>query len=132
MAETLFTVCNSSILPGWILLIVAPRWKWTHALIVTSCCPCLMGLVYIALLASNTRFAGRRIQRSCPTSPGCSTTRTACWRAGCTTWPSTCSSAAGRFATAQRVGVPHWLVVPCLILTFLLGPSGLVCYFAVR
>jgi hypothetical protein len=29
-------------------------------------------------------------------------------------------------------GIPHWLVVPCLILTFLFGPVGLLSYFAVR
>jgi Domain of unknown function (DUF4281) len=33
---------------------------------------------------------------------------------------------------AQRVGVPHWLVVPCLALTFVLGPVGLVTYFIIR
>ena len=33
---------------------------------------------------------------------------------------------------AQRVGVPHWLVVPCLALTFVLGPVGLITYFVIR
>jgi hypothetical protein len=33
---------------------------------------------------------------------------------------------------AARRGVPHWLVVPCLVLTFLLGPAGWLLYQAVR
>ena len=33
---------------------------------------------------------------------------------------------------AQKHGVPHLLVVPCLILTFMLGPIGLLLYFAIR
>ena len=33
---------------------------------------------------------------------------------------------------AARRGVPHWLVVPCLALTFLLGPAGWLLYRAVR
>ena len=33
---------------------------------------------------------------------------------------------------AQRHGFPHLLVIPCLLLTFLLGPIGLLCYMAVR
>ena len=33
---------------------------------------------------------------------------------------------------AQRVGVHHLLVAPCLLLTFLLGPVGLLLYFALR
>jgi hypothetical protein len=35
-----------------------------------------------------------------------------------------------RDAAAQRI--PHWAVVPCLILTFLLGPVGLLLYFTLR
>jgi hypothetical protein len=33
---------------------------------------------------------------------------------------------------AQRRGVPHWLLVPCLALTFLLGPAGWLLYQGVR
>ena len=33
---------------------------------------------------------------------------------------------------AARRGVPHWLVVPCLALTFMLGPAGWLLYRAVR
>jgi hypothetical protein len=33
---------------------------------------------------------------------------------------------------AARRGVTHWLVVPCLALTFLLGPAGWLLYQAVR
>jgi hypothetical protein len=33
---------------------------------------------------------------------------------------------------AQRRGIPHLLVVPALVLTFFLGPSGLLLYLAIR
>jgi hypothetical protein len=33
---------------------------------------------------------------------------------------------------ARDRGVPHLLVVPCLVLTFLLGPSGWLLYIIVR
>ncbi len=33
---------------------------------------------------------------------------------------------------AQAHNVPHLLLVPCLILTFMLGPIGLLSYFAIR
>ena len=33
---------------------------------------------------------------------------------------------------AQARNVPHLLLIPCLILTFMLGPIGLLAYFAVR
>lgn len=33
---------------------------------------------------------------------------------------------------ARRVGVHHLLLVPCLALTFLLGPVGLLLYLTLR
>lgn len=33
---------------------------------------------------------------------------------------------------AAERGVPHWALVPCLVLTFLAGPAGLLLYLAVR
>jgi Domain of unknown function (DUF4281) len=29
-------------------------------------------------------------------------------------------------------GIPHWLVIPCLGLTFMFGPIGLLAYFIIR
>jgi hypothetical protein len=33
---------------------------------------------------------------------------------------------------AQQRGIPHLLVVPALVLTFLFGPAGLLLYLAIR
>ena len=33
---------------------------------------------------------------------------------------------------ARQVGINHWLLVPALILTFMLGPVGLLIYFIMR
>jgi hypothetical protein len=33
---------------------------------------------------------------------------------------------------AQRLGLNHLLVIPCLALTFLFGPIGLMLYFLIR
>jgi len=33
---------------------------------------------------------------------------------------------------SQRHGIAHWLVVPCLVLTFALGPVGLGLYLVLR
>ena len=33
---------------------------------------------------------------------------------------------------AQQHGIPHLVIIPCLIMTFMLGPIGLLFYFAIR
>ena len=34
--------------------------------------------------------------------------------------------------TARRTGIPHWLLVPCLGMTFLFGPAGYLLFQFVR
>jgi len=34
--------------------------------------------------------------------------------------------------TARTASIPHLLILPCLALTFLFGPAGLLCFFALR
>lgn len=34
--------------------------------------------------------------------------------------------------TARADGIPHWAVVPCLVLTFLFGPAGLLAFAILR
>lgn len=33
---------------------------------------------------------------------------------------------------AAEQGIPHWAVLPCLLLTFLFGPVGLLLYASIR
>jgi hypothetical protein len=33
---------------------------------------------------------------------------------------------------AQKNGLPHLVVIPCLVMTFMLGPIGLLFYYAIR
>jgi hypothetical protein len=34
--------------------------------------------------------------------------------------------------TARTEAIPHWLVIPCLVLTFLFGPAGLLAFAVLR
>ena len=34
--------------------------------------------------------------------------------------------------TARTGGIPHWAVIPCLVLTFLFGPAGLLAFAILR
>lgn len=34
--------------------------------------------------------------------------------------------------TARAESIPHWAVIPCLILTFLFGPAGLLAFAVLR
>jgi hypothetical protein len=67
-----------------------------------------------------------------PEWQACSPTRGYCLPARSIVLFSTCLSGTGRSATPHEQQISCWLVLPCLILTFLFGPLGLLLYFAVR
>jgi len=33
---------------------------------------------------------------------------------------------------SQQHGIPHLVIIPCMLMTFMLGPVGLLFYFAIR
>ena len=129
--ETLFSICSTLVLPGWLLLVIAPRWKWTARLICAVLLPLVLALVYLYLIvthfgASEGGFGSlaevaRLFQNPHNLLAG---------------WIHYLAFdlfvGAWEVRDAQRVGLHHLLVVPCLLLTFFFGPVGLLLYFVLR
>ena len=44
--ETMFLVCNNALLPAWLLLVFAPRWRGTQSIVHAVWIPALLGLAY--------------------------------------------------------------------------------------
>ena len=130
MVETLYTAVNVLVLPPWLLLIVAPRWKWT--LPVTSVVfPFLLGLTYVMLLAFNLHgmsggFASLKDLARMFENPNLLLMGWVHYLA------FDLFVGSWQVRDARQQGLPNILVIPCLLLTLLLGPTGLVCYFSLR
>jgi len=50
--ELVFSILSVSVLPAWILLILAPGWSWTNRLIHSVWVPGLLCLAYIWIIAT--------------------------------------------------------------------------------
>ena len=127
---TLFALANLSILPAWILLAVLPWWKWTRVL-AAYVTPAMLAGVWTMLMAGQLVPHGGGL--------GSLTQLVAMARDPyilVAMWMHNLMLdlflGAWEVRDAQRLGVPHRYVVPCLALTFLAGPVGLLTYFAVR
>jgi len=128
-AET-FTFVNLTVLPAWLMLIVLPRWKWTR-IVAAYAIPAALAVVYLTLLVMNRPPEGagfgsiEQVERLFSSR----------WLllAG---WVHYLAFdlfiGAWEVRDAWRLNIPHWFVVPCLVLTFLIGPVGLAAYFIVR
>lgn len=130
--DTLFRVCNFGILPFWLLLAFAPRARLTALLVHLPLVPILLGTLYGILLFTGSppppegnmgSLAGVSALFSVPR------VLTAAW-----IHYLIFDLFVGAWQTrdAARRGVSHWLVVPCLALTLMLGPLGLLAYLGVR
>ncbi len=129
--EQLFSLCGALVLPGWLLLIFVPRWKWTARVIAAWVLPLTLAVVYLVLVATHfgdseggfgsLAEVSRLFQN--PHNLLAGWIHYLAFDLFIGSW---------EMRDAQRVGIHHLLVVPCLILTFLLGPVGLLLYFVLR
>lgn len=129
--ESLFSAASTLALPGWLLLVFAPRYKWTARLVAPVLIPALLGLVYLYLIL--TRFPGAEGGYGSLAEVRRLFGDEALLLAG---WIHYLAFdlfiGSWQVRDAQRLGLSHLLVVPCLVLTFLFGPVGLLLYLGLR
>jgi hypothetical protein len=130
--DLLFSICNTSVLPAWILLAFAPTWKWTQRLVHSALIPLLLGLVYAGALFSATGAPEGAGMGSLAGVMALFTVPEAVLGGWVHYLIFDLFVGAWEVRDARRQDIPHWMVVPCLALTLMLGPIGLVAYLALR
>jgi hypothetical protein len=125
-AETLFSLANLVAVAGWLLLIALPRNRTATAVAGTGI-PLLMAALYLTVLAVNWGNA----RGSFSTLHGVAELFSNPWLllAGWIHYLAF-DLFVGTWETrdAMAHGVPRWLLVPSLLLTFLFGPVGFLAY----
>jgi hypothetical protein len=129
--ETIFSICTKLVLPGWLLLIFAPRWKWTARFVCAVLLPLALACVYLFLIAAHFgqsegdfgSLAGVGTLFRNPHNLLAGWIHYLAFDLFIGSW---------EVRDAQRAGIHHLLVVPCLALTFIFGPVGLLLYFVLR
>lgn len=129
--EPIFSLLNMLALVGWLLLIVLPRWRWTSLIVQSGAISLVFAAVYLVLIGL-----------SLPGSEGSFSTLAGVRRlfendyALLAGWAHYLAFdlfvGSWVLGNAQRYRIPHLLVIPCLFLTFMLGPVGLLTYYVLR
>ena len=129
-AEQLFSILNLIAVVSWLLLVFLPRLRWT-ATVLPVVVPSLLSVIYVVLLAATLPqteggFSSLAAVRLLFDNP---------WAllAGWTHYLAFDLFIGGwEVRDAQSRGIPHLIVVPALVLTFLFGPAGLLLYLGIR
>ena len=128
--EPAFAALNLLALAGWLPLLFLPRVRWATA-VVPIVVPCLLAAAYVALVTASlpgseggfSSLAGVRALFEDPWALLAGWTHYLAFDLFIGGW---------EVRDAQRRRIPHLLVVPTLVLTFLLGPAGLLLYLGLR
>ena len=133
--DVLFNLVNFSVLPAWALLIFAPKWSVTDKIVHSMLYPLLLGAVYIGGFAMII-FAGHGSDGGGFTSIDGVRALFASDAGILIGWTHylvfDLFVGAWEARDAKRRGFNHWLLVPCLLLTLMAGPVGLVLYLVLR
>ena len=128
--EGVFSVCNMLALVGWLLLLAVPRHRLATA-IAGTVIPLTLASIYLALFVLHARE-----------SSGGFSSLAAVAQLFENRWLLLAGwihylafdlfIGAWETRDAMARGVPRLLLAPCLVMTFMLGPIGLLGYYLVR
>lgn len=133
--DTVFLALNLGVMPAWALLILAPRASLTRQLVHSFFYALIYGAVYAAALgaalffsqsadgANMSSISGVTALFSHPVGVITGWTHYLVFDLFVGSWIA---------RDAARRNVSHWFVVPCLILTLVFGPLGLLLYAGYR
>ena len=130
-AERIFSLAKVVALAGWILLALFPRRRAVTATVAGALVPALLAALYLALLAARLG----RAQGGFGTLGQVQSLFADPWLllAG---WVHYLAFdlfiGAWEARDAARRGVSRWALLPCLALTFLVGPVGLLAWLGTR
>ena len=128
--ETLFSVASAIAAVGWLLLVLVPKLRpaqITAGIII----PLLLSALYLFLIVQN--FSGAPGGFGSLADVSLLFSKQELLLAG---WNHYLAFdlfiGAWEIRDSQRHQLPHLVMIPCLAMTFMLGPIGLLFYFAIR
>jgi hypothetical protein len=133
--ETLFSIASAAALAGWVMLALAPLrrgWAVTGARVVAALlCGAYFSFLVVGLSSGNgppagasfNTLAGVRLLMSSPQALLAGWVHYLAFDLFIGSW---------EVENAPASRIPHWLLLPCLALTFVAGPVGLLLYLILK
>jgi Domain of unknown function (DUF4281) len=129
--ELYYKIFNALVLIPWLMMIVLPEWRITQETIKSYFAPVLIGAIYTLFTVTHinysdggfTSLAGLKIMFQEEGLLLVGWIHYLCLDLFAGSW---------MFQDAQKNGMKHHILLPCLVLTLLLAPIGVLVYFLIR
>jgi hypothetical protein len=128
--ERIFSLAGAIAMSGWLLLVFIPRNGFSR-LVSGIVLPIALSIVYLILIASNIRGAAGGFGSLADVAM-LFQTRELLLAGWIHYLAFDLFIGAWEVRDAQHNQIPHLVVIPCLVMTFMLGPIGLLFYLAIR
>ena len=129
--QQVFSIANSLALVSWIMLVILPRRPWVTKVVTTKLVPGLFAILYTAIVVS--LFWRSPGGFSTLASVGVLFSNPWLLLAG---WVHYLAFdlliGSWELEDSRERRIPHLIMVPCLLLTFMFGPAGWLLYRIVR
>jgi hypothetical protein len=133
MLDTIFSICSTLAMVGWLGLVLLPGQRIVVEVVARIAVPLAIAAIYIFLMASNYASAPEGAGFGSLDAVATLFTARGLLLAG---WIHYLAFdlfvGSWEVSDARANGIHHLLVVPCLIATFMAGPAGLLLYFVVK
>lgn len=131
-ADAIFKLCNSIALISWLALIIAtPFWKHTNKLLIGIVIT-LFCIIYAWLIFSNFNAGDFEKFNTLDGVVSLFTNKTVVLGGWVHYLAFDLMTGVWITKNAKQHGINHWITVPALFFTFMLGPVGLLLYLIIR
>lgn len=129
--ELAFSICSTLVLPQWLLMIVAPKWEWTQKLVASRIIPFILAIFYAYYILTSLGSAEGGGFGSLQEVMQLFTVEKAVLAGWIHYLAFDLLIGGWVLKTAQKKGIHHGLVIPCLIGCFMLGPIGFLVFWLI-
>ena len=129
--EKVFLICNAIAMIGWIILIVLPMWHSSDKFII-GIIVALFAIIYTYYIATNLSAIDMKSFGSLKGVTALFTNPLAVLLGWVHYLAFDLMVGIWIKRNSTIYGISHWLIIPCLLLTFMFGPAGLLFYLLIR
>ena len=131
-ADEIFKWANTLTLLPWLLMMIAPNWKWTKKLILGLFFPAIFALAYFVLFTMSFEAENVADFSSLEGVAKLFSVKEAVLVGWLHYLAFDLLVGTWEYTDAKKQGIAHYILVPCLFLTLMAGPIGFLLYTIIR